>query len=299
MRCANHMNGVFVIDKAPGWTSHDVVNKVRRIAGTRKVGHLGTLDPGATGVLPVLLNRATRLAQFFGENEKEYVGVIRFGWSTTTYDAEGELVGQRAQVALGMEDVERAFEGFRGTFMQVPPPVSAKKVDGRPAYALARKNRPVELAPVEVTVHELEFLEVWRDAVRIRVRTSAGTYLRSIAHDAGNRLGCGGHLAELRRIRSGPFEIGAARTLEELGALAEKGALREALIPAAELLPEFPVEIVDQITEAQIRNGRDFRVSPFRARGEARYVKAVNGAGELVALGTPVMPNVYHPVLVL
>ncbi len=293
------MNGVFVIDKAPGWTSHDVVNKVRRIAGTRKVGHLGTLDPGATGVLPVLLNRATRLAQFFGENEKEYVGVIRFGWSTTTYDAEGELVGQRAQVALGMEDVERAFEGFRGTFMQVPPPVSAKKVDGRPAYALARKNRPVELAPVEVTVHELEFLEVWRDAVRIRVRTSAGTYLRSIAHDAGNRLGCGGHLAELRRIRSGPFEIGAARTLEELGALAEKGALREALIPAAELLPEFPVEIVDQITEAQIRNGRDFRVSPFRARGEARYVKAVNGAGELVALGTPVMPNVYHPVLVL
>lgn len=293
------MNGVFVIDKAPGWTSHDVVNKVRRIAGTRKVGHLGTLDPGATGVLPVLLNRATRLAQFFGENEKEYVGVIRFGWSTTTYDAEGELVGQRAPVALGMEDVERAFEGFRGTFMQVPPPVSAKKVDGRPAYALARKNRPVELAPVEVTVHEMEFLEVWRDAVRIRVRTSAGTYLRSIAHDAGNRLGCGGHLAELRRIRSGPFEIGAARTLEELGALAEKGALREALIPAAELLPEFPVEIVDQITEAQIRNGRDFRVSPFRARGEARYVKAVNGAGELVALGTPVMPNVYHPVLVL
>lgn len=293
------MNGVLVVDKAPGWTSHDVVNKIRRIAGTRKAGHLGTLDPSATGVLPVLLNRATRLAQFFSANEKEYVGVIRFGWATTTYDSGGEMLGERTEVSLDSGDVERALAGFRGTFMQTPPPVSAKKVEGRPAYVLARKNLPVELKPVEVTVHELEILELWRDAVRIRVRTSAGTYLRSIAHDAGRRLGCGAHLAELRRTRSGPFEIGQARTLEELAALAAAGELKQALIPAAELLPEFPVEIVDKVTEAQIRNGRDFRVSPFRVRGQAKYVKAVNGEGELVALGEPVLPNVYHPVLVL
>ncbi len=293
------MNGVVVIDKPSAWTSHDVVNRVRRIAGTRKVGHLGTLDPSATGVLPLMLNRATRLAQFFGENQKEYVGVIRFGWATTTYDADGQTVGERREVALSAEDIERALAGFRGTIKQVPPPVSAKKIDGRPAYVLARKNIPVELAPVEVTVHELEIQDCGADWVKIRVLSSAGTYVRSIAHDAGQRLECGAHLAELRRTRSGPFRIEQARTLEELAAMAEAGELRRALIPAAELLPEFPVEIVDRITEAQIRNGRDFRVSPFRSRGEARIVKAVNGDGELVALGEAVLPNIYHPMLVL
>jgi len=293
------MNGVVVIDKPSGWTSHDVVNKVRRIAGTKKVGHLGTLDPSATGVLPLMLNRATRLAQFFGSNEKEYVGVIRFGWATTTYDADGAMVGERSEVTLSLADIERALAGFKGTFQQMPPPVSAKKIDGRPAYVLARKNLPVELDPVEVTVHELEILDCGADRVKIRVLSSAGTYLRSIAHDAGQRLGCGGHLAELRRTRSGPFRIEQARTLEELAALAEVGGFKQALIPAAELLPEYPVEIVDRITETQIRNGRDFRVSPFRSRGEARYVKAVNGDGELVALGEAVLPNIYHPMLVL
>jgi tRNA pseudouridine55 synthase len=293
------MNGVLIVDKPSGWTSHDVVNKVRRIAGTRKVGHLGTLDPGATGVLPLLLNRATRLAQFFGENQKEYVGVIRFGWATTTYDAEGDLVGEKTEVRFGAAQIEAVLSGFRGTIQQVPPPVSAKKVEGRPAYALARKNLPVELEPVEVTIHELELLETGADWVRLRVLASAGTYLRSIAHDAGKKLGCGAHLAELKRTRSGPFVIGQAKTLEELAALSEAGRLKDALIPAAELLPEYPVEIVDRVTETQIRNGRDFRVSPFRARGEARLVKAVSSDGELVALGEAVMPNIYHPVLVL
>ncbi len=296
---AQIMNGVVVVDKPSGWTSHDVVNKVRRIAATRKVGHLGTLDPAATGVLPLLLNRATRLAQFFGANDKEYVGVIRFGWATKTYDAEGEPLAEPRQVSLSPAEIESALAGFRGTFLQTPPPVSAKKVEGRPAYVLARKSLPVHLDPVEVTVHSLEILETASDRVTVRVVASAGTYLRSIAHEAGEKLGCGAHLAELRRTRSGPFLVSQAYTLDRLAALAEAGDLRQALIPAAELLPEFPVEIIDRLTEKQIRNGRDFRVSPFRARGDAKFVKAVSGDGELVALGEVVLPNVYHPILVL
>lgn len=293
------MNGVIVVDKPADWTSHDVVNRLRRIAGTKKVGHLGTLDPLATGVLPLLLNRATRLAQFYTGNDKTYEGTIRFGYATNTYDAAGEPTTPQTDPALSVEDVERALSHFRGTFAQTPPPVSAKKIQGRPAYELARKNIAVELKPVEVTVRALEVLSISGCSVRVRVSCSAGTYLRSIAHEAGRQLGCGAFLSELRRTASGPFRIEQARTLEELADLAAADRLREALIPAAELLPEMPAEIVDQTMEAQIRQGRDFRVSPFRARGGARLVKAINVDGELVAIGEAKLPNVYHPMLVL
>ncbi len=293
------LNGAIVVDKPSGWTSHDVVNKIRRIAGTRKVGHLGTLDPSATGVLPVLLNRATRLAQFFTAGQKVYEGVIRFGYATTTYDADGEPLGEDRAPELSWEDVERVLKPFRGTFLQTPPPVSAKKVAGRPAYELARKQVPFELKPVEVTVHSIEVLGLDGPRLRLRVRCSPGTYLRAIAHEAGRILGCGAFLETLRRTASGPFGESQARTIEQLEALAAEGRLQEALVPGAELLPEFPAQVVDTITETQIRQGRDFRVSPFRSGGGARYVKAINGRGELVAIGEAAMPNVYHPVVVL
>lgn len=293
------LNGAIVVDKPAGWTSHDVVNKVRRIAGTKRVGHLGTLDPAATGVLPLLLNRATRLAQFFGAGQKVYEGVIRFGYATSTYDGDGEPQGEDRAPELTMADVERALKAFRGTFLQTPPPVSAKKLGGRPAYELARKQVEFELKPVEVTVHAVEVLGVEGCRVRLRVRCSPGTYLRAIAHEAGQVLGCGAFLESLRRTASGPFGERQAKTLEELEELAKEGRLREALAPAPELLPEFPAQVVDAITETQIRQGRDFRVSPFRGAGGAKYVKAVNGRGELVAIGEAVMPNVYHPVVVL
>jgi tRNA pseudouridine55 synthase len=293
------MNGVIVVDKPAGWTSHDVVNRMRRIAGTKKVGHLGTLDPLATGVLPLLLNRATRLAQFYTGNDKTYEGTIRFGYATSTYDAAGEPTTPQTDPVLTAAAVERALAPFHGTFAQTPPPVSAKKIQGRPAYELARQNIAVDLKPVQVTVRALDVLSISGCAVRVRVSCSAGTYLRSIAHDAGRQLGCGAFLAELRRTASGAFRIEQARTLEELADLAAADRLREALIPAAELLPEMPAEIVDQITEAQIRQGRDFRVSPFRTRGGARLVKAINAAGDLVAIGEAKLPNVYHPMLVL
>ncbi len=293
------MNGLIIVDKPQGWTSHDVVGKMRRIAGTKKIGHLGTLDPMATGVLPLLIDRATRLAQFFTRNEKTYEGIIRFGFATNTYDADGQPAGPDSNPIIELSTLSSALDHFRGTFFQTPPPVSAKKVDGRKAYELARKNITVELKPVEVTVHALDLLELnGRDAL-VRVQCSAGTYLRSIAHDAGQNLGCGAHLASLRRIQSGAFDISAARTIDQLQALADESRLGEALIPAANLLPEFPLEMVDSITEAQIRNGRDFRVSPFRGRGDSKYVKAVTRAGDLVAIGEIVLPNLYHPVLVL
>jgi tRNA pseudouridine55 synthase len=292
------MNGVIVVDKPRGWTSHDVVGKMRRIAGTKKIGHLGTLDPLATGVLPLLLNRATRLAQFFVKNDKVYEGVIRFGFATGTYDADGEPLGPDTEPPLSAGDVERSLEPFRGTFHQTPPPVSAKKIGGKKAYELARKQIAVDLPPVTVTVQELALVDVEGRDAQIRVSCSAGTYIRAIAHEAGQRLGCGAHLAELRRTASGPFAIGQARTLEELEALAQSDRLHEALVPAAELLPEIPTEVVDRITEAQIRQGRTFRVSPFRSRGAARLVKVLSRDGELVAIGEIRLPNVYHPIVV-
>ena len=293
------MNGVIVVDKPQGWTSHDVVAKMRRIAGTRRIGHLGTLDPLATGVLPLLIERATRLAQFFTKNDKVYEGVIRFGWSTDTYDADGEPDSPQVEVTLDEARLAEAMARFRGVQQQTPPAVSAKKIQGKPAYVYARKNVAVELKPVEVTIFRFELLSVEGPRARVRVHCSAGTYLRSIAHDLGKELGCGAFLESLRRTASGPFTLDQARTLEDLTVISSENRLEEAIIPAARLLPDFPTEVVDQITENQIRQGRDFRVSPFRVRGEARYVKAVSRTGDLIAIGEARLPNIYHPLMVL
>ena len=293
------MDGVIIVDKPREWTSHDVVNKMRRLAGTRKIGHLGTLDPGATGVLPLVIGRATRLAQFFTRNDKTYQGMIHFGYSTDSYDMDGVATSQETPVTLDRQALESLLDRFRGEIQQVPPPVSAKKVAGRPAYELARKGQPMELEPVTVKIYELQLLGVEGCEATILLHCSAGTYVRSIAHDAGQALGCGAFLKSLRRTASGDFNIERARTLEELAALAHEGRLQEALIPAAELLPAFPAELVDAITAGHIRNGRDFRVSPFQVREGTRYVKAVTPQGELVAIGEARLPHLYHPVLVL
>jgi tRNA pseudouridine55 synthase len=293
------VDGVIIVDKPADWTSHDVVNKMRRLAGTRRVGHLGTLDPSATGVLPLVIGRATRLAQFYTRNDKIYEGLVHFGYSTDTYDAAGERASEEVPVTLDRGSLDALLSRFRGSYEQVPPPVSAKKIGGRPAYELARKQQPVELKPVPIEVYALEILKVEGCEATIRVHCSAGTYLRSIAHEAGRALGCGAFLKSLRRIASGDFRIESASTLEQLAALAAEDRITEALIPAAQLLPEFPAEMVDAITAGQIRNGRDFRVSPFQARRGTRYVKAVTSQGELVAIGEARLPHVYHPVLVL
>jgi len=293
------VDGVIIVDKAREWTSHDVVNKMRRLAGTRKIGHLGTLDPGATGVLPLVIGRATRLAQFFTRNDKTYEGVIHFGYSTDSYDMDGEATSPETPLTLDRKALEALFDRFRGPLSQTPPPVSAKKIAGRPAYELARKGQPVELKAVSVEVYDLQIAAIEGCEATIRMHCSAGTYVRSIAHDAGQALGCGAFLKSLRRTASGDFKIEQAQTLDELAVLAQEERLAEALIPAAQLLPGFPAELVDSITVGQIRNGRDFRVSPFQTREGTRYVKAVTPQGELVAIGEVRLPHVYHPVLVL
>ena len=293
------MDGVIVIDKPEGWTSHDVVNKVRKIARTKKVGHLGTLDPIATGVLPLVIERATRLAQFYTRSDKIYEGLVRFGWATTTYDREGDVTGVKVEgLAIDPAELERHLEAFRGEFLQTPPAVSAKKVDGKRAYELARKNVAVELEPVKVHVYELTVLEMSGSDVRLRAHCSGGTYMRSIAHDLGKAMGCGAHLHELRRVVSGEFELDQARTLEQLASLAAEERLVDAIVPAGKLLPGFPAVFVDDVIAAQIKNGRNFPGSPFRSQA-ARYVKAVTRSGALVAIGEAVLPNVYHPVVVL
>lgn len=287
------------MNKPEGWTSHDVVNKVRRLAGTRRVGHLGTLDPMATGVLPLVVGNATRLAQFYMRNDKVYDAVVAFGYSTVTYDRDGEPTSPVTQPEIRPEQLEPLLEELRGTIRHVPPPISAKKVHGTAAYRLARQNIPVELEPVEVTIRSLELVSCQGSEARLLVHCSAGTYLRTIAHDLGMRLGYGGFLKALVRTRSGDFTLEQSRAIEELAALAGENRLGEALIPGRELLPEFPSEVVDNVTAGQIRHGRDFRVSPFRGRRGERYVKAVTQSGELIAIGEAKLPNLYHPILVL
>jgi tRNA pseudouridine55 synthase len=293
------VDGVLVVDKPEGITSHDVVDRVRGIAKTRKVGHLGTLDPIATGVLPLVIGRATRLAQFFSSSDKSYEGRIRFGCATDTYDREGAAVSAPMEPRFTRQDLESALGEFRGSILQTPPPYSAKKIAGTPAYRLARRQIPVALAPVEVQIHELSLIDFDGQRARVRVRCSAGTYLRSIAHEIGQRLRCGAFLEELRRTASGEFLEENAHTFADLEKLAAEARLDEAMIPASQVLPEIPSTSVDALTAGQIRQGKDFRLSPFLAQSRAKYVKAIGPEGDLIAIGEARLPHLYHPILVL
>ena len=288
-----------VINKPAGWTSHDVVGKMRGIAGTRRVGHLGTLDPLATGVLPVMIGQATRLARYWGDSEKSYEAVIRFGFATTTYDSQGEPVTKPVAITLTAGGLETYLSPLRGEIEQIPPQVSAKKIDGIPAYKLARRNIEVPLTAVKIRIHELTLKSVEGDRARVFVRCSTGTYIRSIAHDLGVALGCGAHIEELVRTSSGPFFLRDAHTLEHLQMLKDDGRLEEALLAAPALLPHFPAVFVDDTAVLHIRQGRNFNASPFRVNPGTPLVKAIGPDGGLVAIGSIVLPNVYHPDVVL
>lgn len=210
------MNGVIVIDKPCGWTSHDVVNRMRRILQQRSVGHLGTLDPLATGVLPLVTGSLTRLAQFYIASEKTYEGVIRFGFATNTYDADGEPLGEVSPAAPSLHNLQQLAAEFHGLIAQIPPPFSAKKIHGVPAYELARKQKEVILQPVQVEIKDFTITAVEADRAHFRARVSSGTYMRSIAHEMGQRLGCGAHLESLRRTSVAEFDITQAHTIEEI-----------------------------------------------------------------------------------
>lgn len=292
------MNGFVLIDKPAGCTSHDVVNRWRRLAGTKRVGHLGTLDPMATGLLVIMTGKATRLAQFYGVNKKTYLAEITLGLVSNTYDIEGEIV-ETGSVLPSEVAILSALAKFRGRFLQVPPPVSAKKIKGVPAYKLARKQVPVDLDAVEVEVRHLDVISLSANKLTILVTCSAGTYIRSIAHDLGVELGCGAVLSALRRTESGEFSVVNARTLEDLLVFEKEGRLEEAVIPAGQLLPQFPAEHFDTLAENKIRQGRDFRTSPFVVSPAAPFVRALSHSGDLIAIGELKIPNLYHPSVVL
>ena len=242
--------GLVVVDKSPGMTSHDVVARVRRLAGTRKVGHAGTLDPMATGVLVLGVDRATRLLGHLMLTEKAYDATIRLGVATTTDDAEGEVVSTHATDGVPEDVVRAELARFVGDIEQVPTAVSAIKVDGQRAYARVRAGEQVELKARPVTIHELVVHEVALPDVRISVRCSSGTYIRAIARDLGVALGTGGHLAALRRTAVGSFDLSAARTLEELSD-------DFAVVPIARAArASFPVVDLDEEPAADVRFGR-------------------------------------------
>ncbi len=292
------MDGVVVLDKPKGISSHDAVQRLRRLLGVRRIGHLGTLDPLATGVLPLVVGKATRLSQFFLEHDREYEATIRIGFSTDSYDADGEATSEPQPFVLDRDGVDGELNAFRGRLEQIPPPVSAKKIRGTPAYKLARKNLEVELDPVEIEIYQLDLLEVAGDSLRIRLRCSSGTYVRSLAHDLGRRLGPGGHVTELRRTAVGEFDISTARTFEQLERCKADRTLDEAFVDPAQLLPQIPAQRVDAAAAARILHGRDFKILAFPSGPSAERVKAIGPDGKLLAIGEIRLPQTYHPIIV-
>ena len=285
-----------ILDKPGGMTSHDVVARVRRATGEQSVGHLGTLDPMATGVLPLLLGKYTRLAQFFGTSEKAYTGTIRFGFATDTYDAEGQPVGESHPVALTLDAVRVEAAKFLGAIEQIPPPYSAKKVEGKPAYKLARAGKMPELKPVRITVEAFTIESLEEESARFAMRISAGGYVRAVAHAMGQALGCGAHLATLRRTAAGGFTLEHAITVEEMELLAARGELGEKMPHPRTLLTEMPAVTADEGTVGRIRNGMQVNLPEFSG---AALVKIFEGQRELVAVGRRVAGTLFQPFVVL
>jgi tRNA pseudouridine55 synthase len=288
------VNGLLVVDKAGGMTSHDVVSRVRRITGEQSIGHLGTLDPMATGVLPLLLGRYTRLAQFFSTADKTYTGSIRFGFATDTYDAEGLPVEPVTEPRLTLESVRAAALPFHGEVSQTPPAFSAKKIGGKPAYKLAREGKPVELKPKIIHIHEFTIDGLIGETAIFQMKVSAGGYVRSVAHELGQALGCGAHLSSLRRTQAGVFELKQAWTLEQLS---RTGASPEQAMPHPRtLLPEMPSVSADAIVLGKLRNGAQVNLAEFSG---AAQVKVFAGQRELVAIARRIAGTLFQPVMVL
>jgi tRNA pseudouridine55 synthase len=291
------VNGLLVVDKPGGMTSHDVVGKLRRITGEKSIGHLGTLDPMATGVLPMLLGKYTRLAQYFSSAEKSYTGAIRFGFSTDTYDSEGVAAGPDSAPVLTLEQVRAAAARFHGEMEQMPPPYSAKKIAGTPAYKLAREGKAVELKVARVRIDHFAITGIEDAEAAFEIRISAGGYVRSVAHELGQDLGCGAHLSRLRRTQAGVFSLSEAHTLEELEALAGNVEALEGLcVHPRALLPEMPSVTGDAAALGRLRNGAQANLPEF---SRAALVKVFAGQKELVGIAKRVAGTLFQPVVVM
>jgi tRNA pseudouridine55 synthase len=296
------------MDKPPGVTSHDVVAAVRRLLHFKQIGHFGTLDPFATGVLPLSAGKATRFAQFYLKSRKAYEGIIQFGFATDTYDATGKPAAEPIAVEFDRRALEENFRAITGRVMQTPPPFSAKRVAGTRAYKLARKHKPVSLAPVEVEIYALELVSLENGRARFAVECSGGTYVRSLAHDMGQKLGCPAHLASLRRTAVAEFTEQRAVTLDALDAAIREDRLESCLVPLEALLPGCPELVVRGREEQSVRHGHAFELaqalraergqSPGRAH-PVPLLKIFNGERRLIAVARHVSGSVYHPDLVL
>jgi len=309
-------DGALVVDKPQGKTSHDIVDAVRHLAGFRQVGHIGTLDPLATGVLVLLLGRATRFVQFYSGRRKRYTAGFRFGFATDTYDSEGQPQGPDNPPVLDKATLEKFANERVGLFSQMPPAFSAKKIHGRPAYELARKNQPVELKPVEVEVFEFRLVEIDGSIARFVIECSSGTYIRSLAHEMGENLGVGAHLSEICRTAVGEFSLDQALKLEELAEAARNGKFESCVIKLEHLLPNFPSVTVLPVVEKRVRHGSKFTImlsqlQPGRTEpppgatthldgGEpkAPRLRVFNQQQKLIAIAEAVVPRTYQPIVV-
>ena len=299
-----NLEGVLVIDKPAGPTSHDVVAVVRRALGVARVGHTGTLDPLATGVLPLVIGRATRLAAFMSGADKEYEARIRFGATSASYDAEQAGAPAAGAVLPGSGDeIRAALPTFLGSYLQQPPPFSAKKVGGTPAYMLARKNAPVEIKAVPVTVRELDLVRYADGAADLRIVCSSGFYVRSLAHDLGAAVGCGAYLEGLRRTRAGAFAIDDA---VPLGVVVEEGVRAASrMVPMARLLPELPAATLSESGLRRASHGNTLTPGDFRLSEAASSVapgspvRLFDGAGRLIGIGDGLAGGLLHPRVVL
>ena len=296
------MNGLLVLDKPAGITSHDVVDIVRRATSERSVGHLGTLDPMATGVLPLLLGKYTRLAQFFSTADKSYEGAIRFGFATDTFDAEGTPASDPRPLSLSLDELRTLASRFSGEMLQTPPVFSAKKIGGVPAHKLARAGKPVDVKPAHIVIHRFALLSLEGPAqtemqARFEIAVSAGGYVRSVAHELGQLAGCGAHLSALRRTQAGPFTLAQAITVDELKALAADPAAIAARLPHPRtLLPLMPCVTVDDQLAGRLRNGMTVNLPDYSA---APLVKVFTGPTELLAIVKRVAGTLMQPTVVL
>jgi tRNA pseudouridine55 synthase len=299
------VNGVLIIDKPAGMTSHDVVGLVRKTVGERRVGHTGTLDPFATGVLVVLVGRATRLAQFLSGAEKEYEALIRLGFATDTGDVTGKRMAEpmngfttetKSAPSFRREEIESALATLRGEIEQTPPMYSAKKIAGQKLYDLARRGEEVERKAVRVTISQFEALPsdgsllVTDDGtgdLAVRVVCSAGTYVRTLAESVGERLGLGAHLSALRRTRAGQFEIADAITLDRLHDVAQSGSVEQVLISPNEALAHLPFLNLDPDVADRVHHGIDVQIEDAYVSDwpEGQPIRLRNLNGELIAVG--------------
>jgi len=294
------IDGILIVDKPPAMTSHDVVACLRRFSGESSVGHLGTLDPMATGVLPLVLGRMTRLAQFYQGAVKAYEGEISFGTVTDSYDADGDPVKFAPRCpaqSLTLESVLAAAAHFRGHLTQLPPPFSAKKIKGVPAYKLARRKLTVELKPVAVEIEEFVVDSLAEGRARFHAVVSAGTYVRSLAHELGQRLGCGAHLSALRRTRCGEFGLADAYSLDDLSRRISAGAgLGDCLIHPRRILPHMPAVTAPPEAAARLRHGNPVNLPEM---SDAKLVRVFANQFELIAIASRIAGTLFQPKIVL